>query len=402
LRVREILAAGADRSHLMFEGPVMLDPVFRPVELPAHLIGRPAPCDFFDARGTLLLRAGAPIVPRREQAPQPRRMFCEARVAERISPVDPIVQLRAAGVTLAQLADQARGGVPPAAAELVALAQALHELWLLDADACIGYARLVQFERPSVRHALLTALFTAELAAANGLSRHGALAVIGAATTMNIASMDFHDEMHALAGRPDAAMREEIREHPQESANLLERCGALPQDWLDAVAQHHENFDGSGYPLGLKRGGIALGARMLRIADILAARLTGRKRRAPRHWGIHHARDAQHLVQHVFGPDLEQLDQTLVRLLMARLGPFPPGTLVRLDNGELAVVSRRRPDARTTPREVLAFLGSHGRPLETPRVRQIGPRECRIHSYAHDELPRLPPFAWQRMWGYQH
>ena len=380
----------------------MFDPVLRPVELPAHLIGRPAPCDFFDARGTLLLRAGSPIVPRREQAPQPRRMFCEARVAERISPLDPIVQLRAAASTLSRLADETRGGALPAAEEFVALARELHELWLLDADARIGYARLVRFDRPSVCHTLLAALFAAELAAANGLPRQAAQDVIGAAATMNIASMDLHDEMFALAGRPDAATRDEIREHPQEAANLLERIGAFSQDWLDAVAQHHENFDGSGYPQRLRRGGITLGARMLRIADMLAARLTGRKRRGPRHWGIHHARDPQRLVEHVFGADLELLDQTLVRLLMTRLGAFPPGTLVRLGNGEMAVVTRRRPDARTTPRDVLAFIGGNGRPLETPRVRHIGPGECRIHSYAHDELPRLPPFPWQRVWGYHH
>jgi hypothetical protein len=126
----------------------------------------------------------------------------------------------------------------------------------------------------------------------------------------------------------------------------------------------------------------------------------GRRKRASRAWSLQQARDAQRLIRHVFGLDLEKLDQPLVRLLMARLGAFPPGSLVRLDNGELAVVGRRQSGAQAMPNEVLAFLGANGRLFETLRVRRIGLRECRIQGYVHDELSRLPAFDWQRIWGY--
>nr|MBL8457096.1 hypothetical protein [Zoogloeaceae bacterium] len=39
----------------------MLDSILRPVAVPPGLLGQPAPCDFFDVRGTLLLREGATI-----------------------------------------------------------------------------------------------------------------------------------------------------------------------------------------------------------------------------------------------------------------------------------------------------------------------------------------------------
>ncbi len=52
----------------------MLDTILRPVALPQHLLGRPAPCDFFDVKGTLLLKAGIPISPRTGQMPGARRL----------------------------------------------------------------------------------------------------------------------------------------------------------------------------------------------------------------------------------------------------------------------------------------------------------------------------------------
>lgn len=380
----------------------MLSTILRPVALPPDLIGQPAPCDLFDARGTLLLRQGASISLRAETPHRPCTVFCAAEQAERISPADPIGRLREIGMALGQLADAAVQGGVVAAEDFRDLARCTYEVWQLDADVCLGYVRLVQFDRASVCHAIHAALLVAELATANGLPDHMVVEVMGAALTMNLASMGLHDDMADYVGAPDVTTREALDAHPGDSVALLVELGDFPANWLAAVAQHHENIDGSGYPLGLRRGEITLAARMLRIADVLAARLSSRRGRTPRHWGLYQARDVTHLIEHVFGADLGQLDPTLVRLVMSRLGTFPPGSLVRLSNGELAVVSRRRAGQGPTPRDVLSFIGTHGRPLETPRLRQIGPRDVRIQGYAHDELPRLPPYEWPQMWGYRH
>ncbi len=382
----------------------MPEAIFRPVTLPPQLVGQPAPCDFFDARGTLLLRAGIHIEPRAASSLRSRRVFCEASHAERLVPGDPVRQLREVGRTLSGLAEAAIGGGTDAVrtGDFTALARRVYESWQLDADACLGYVRLSQFDRPSVCHAVRGALLAAELAAAGGLPEQESADLIGAALTMNLSSMRLHDDMFESPGAPDEAARRAIRAHPAGAATLLKRIGTFPRGWLDAVALHHENIDGSGYPHGLARTDIPLSARMLRVADVLAARLVGRRRRAPRHWGLHQTRDPQRLIEHVFGNDLRRLDPNLVRSLMSRLGAFPPGSLVRLSNGELAVVSRRHTERGEAPRDVLAFLGIDGRPLASPHLRRLDPRGCRIQAYAHDELPRLPPYAWQRVWGYRH
>lgn len=383
----------------------MLANVLRPVALPPALMGRPAPCDFFDARGTLLLRAGMPILPNaggNAMQPGGRRLYCHAEQAARISPADPINALRHVGEALSMLDELSHTPYLLGRDEFFELTEVLHQNWRLDADACIGYVRLASFDRPSVCHALLAALLAAELASANGLPPREQLITMGAALTMNLGSLRLHDDMHARVGAPDTTTRQQLENHPTLAANLLERIGGFPEDWIEAVAQHHECVDGSGYPQGLQRVEICLGARILRIADMLAARLHGRRARRPQYWSLQHARDPYKLMAHVFAADLSRIDHTLARLLMVRLGSFPPGSIVRLNTSELAVVSRRTTPPGEMPAEVLAFLDATGKPHAQLRMRKIGPRDCRILAYAHDDLPRLPACNWAAAWGYGH
>ncbi len=378
----------------------MLNAIRRPVSLPDALLGQAAPCDIFSARGTLIVKAGSLIPARIQDTSMPARIFCQAQAADQISRFDPTLALDQAGAALAKIADRIARNEPVASAELEGLARRMYDLWLLDADACLGYARLARFSRPSVCHVIHTALFATELATANGLKRDMIENLIGAALTMNLAKLGLHDVMFNLEGVPSPTLREEIRAHPTLSVDLLQRLGEFDPHWSAAVAAHHENMDGSGYPLGLKGTEIPLPARIVRVADTLAARLTGRKARPPRHWNIHYARDLRHLVTHVFGADEPLLDSSLMHRLLRALNRFAPGSLVRLNTNEIAVVTRRVPGQSLVPREVFAVSDAQGQIFTTPRLRAIGTRKCQIRGYAHDALPRLGGVDWPKAWGY--
>jgi len=143
------------------------------------------------------------------------------------------------------------------------------------------------------------------------------------------------------------------------------------------------------------------------LVDIFSARQRARRGRGPLYWSMSRARDLPGLTKQIFGDDLNVLDISLTRLLMGRLGLFPPGCVVRLSNGEMAIVSRRSydpvRDATLIPREVWSFLDANGQPHPVPCPRSInraGSRDFRILGYAHDDLPRLPAYDWPVIWGY--
>ncbi|MBI4405722.1 MAG: HD domain-containing protein [Deltaproteobacteria bacterium] len=69
---------------------------------------------------------------------------------------------------------------------------------------------------------------------------------------------------------------EEIKRHPLYGKESLEKIEAIPVDAKLAVVEHHENFDGTGYPYGLKEEQISRLSRIVTIADVFDALTTDR------------------------------------------------------------------------------------------------------------------------------
>jgi putative nucleotidyltransferase with HDIG domain len=72
-----------------------------------------------------------------------------------------------------------------------------------------------------------------------------------------------------------------IKRHPAEGMRiagpLLEWLGP----WAGAIAEHHERFDGDGYPAGLREHGISLGGRMVAAADAFDTMTAARSYKKP-------------------------------------------------------------------------------------------------------------------------
>ena len=71
---------------------------------------------------------------------------------------------------------------------------------------------------------------------------------------------------------------EEVRKHPVIGAQILEPLTFL-SGVVDLVRQHHEHYDGTGYPEGRKGNDILLGARIIHIADAYEAMRSARSYR---------------------------------------------------------------------------------------------------------------------------
>lgn len=70
-----------------------------------------------------------------------------------------------------------------------------------------------------------------------------------------------------------------VRRHSTLGAAILEKKG-YSHKIVDMVKSHHENCDGSGYPLNLSREEIPMGARIIRVCDVFAALTSDRSYRS--------------------------------------------------------------------------------------------------------------------------
>lgn len=73
----------------------------------------------------------------------------------------------------------------------------------------------------------------------------------------------------------------EMRRHPEEGAAFAAPLRAWLGDWAHSIEQHHEKWDGSGYPKGLAGKKIALGARIVAVADAYDVMTSHRSYRRP-------------------------------------------------------------------------------------------------------------------------
>ena len=68
-------------------------------------------------------------------------------------------------------------------------------------------------------------------------------------------------------GKPDEAEWRILQGHPLEGARLAAPLASWLGPWADTIAQHHEKYDGTGYPYGLSGDEISLGGRIVAVAD---------------------------------------------------------------------------------------------------------------------------------------
>lgn len=185
----------------------------------------------------------------------------------------------------------------------------------------------------AVRHCIETAVVTVVIARSMGLAAAGTLTVTAAALTMNVGMLRHHENFqskHALSSEEMAI----IRRHPEESVGMLRDVGIEDDDWISCVLMHHENDQGSGYPSGIASPEVTLNAKLLSFADRYCAQVSARNYRK----SILPSLALRNLVEDRESP----VDPYLVSCFEHELGDFPPGCLVRLEGGEIGVVSRRQ------------------------------------------------------------
>lgn len=105
-----------------------------------------------------------------------------------------------------------------------------------------------------------------------------------------------------------------VRRHPTDGVEML--AGAsLVEPALDAIRHHHERWDGTGYPLGVKGEQVPLLARIIAVADSYDAMTSARPYRAPL--------DASEAVQELAAGRGSQFDPRCVDAMLTVLPSLP-------------------------------------------------------------------------------
>ncbi|HMC52489.1 MAG TPA: HD domain-containing phosphohydrolase [Acidimicrobiales bacterium] len=83
----------------------------------------------------------------------------------------------------------------------------------------------------------------------------------------DIGKLTVHPDILNKPGKLDVAEWEALRDHPLEGARLVQPLVGWLGEWGSSIEQHHERWDGRGYPYGLRAEEISYGGRIVAVAD---------------------------------------------------------------------------------------------------------------------------------------
>ena len=363
----------------------------------ALTIGRPLPWDVYDADGNILLRQGYVIQtdsqleqlfergrfkPRKIERPQ-EETFEDTR--DRNPFADYPDLLHSLEATLKAITDSD----PSAQKRLLGLARMIERTCTESPDATLALVHLYSIGPVIHEQILFYAILCQFIGRQFGLEEKRVAVLTAAALTANLGLVPIADKLNASNTVLNDEQRGVIRKHPERSIQALQAAGIDNKLLLTIIAQHHEQADGSGYPKGLSGTEIRPEAEILALAERYVAMITKRAYRQRMN-----VADARKLIANLADGKFRP---AIPKALLQILGEYPPGILVRLENNEVGVVTRRPVRARGP--FVKAIFGSRGNRYTGTFERDTSEPDFGIQSLEEPEV--MPSMDFSLVWGFR-
>lgn len=371
------------------------------------VLGEPLPFSVYDERGNLLLRKGMVIT----MPDQVDRLVHRGAVVDELellamsAPVRPLAERQPPPPAKEAPFDRIGGLIlnlkhiigtvlkTPAQIDMSArigrIAAAIQETCSEDIDSALAAPYLDFQNAYIVVHQIMGAVLTEIIARRKGVPAEQRLSMVCAALTRDLGQMSLQVELDRIDGPLPPALREQVRAHPLQGVELLKLAGVTDPIWLDAIRFHHERLDGSGYPLGAKGEQIPLGGRILALADCYSAMSK------PRPYGIK-THSPQNALREIHARRDAEIDGELANFLLQSVGMYPPGAIVRLKCGEIAVVKSAALKAENA--RVFSVYNSNGMVLTTPTPRSTTAAEFEITGTVPFSECRSAAVTMKRIW----
>ena len=207
--------------------------------------------------------------------------------------------------------------------------------------ALISLTKLRAFDEYTYNHSINVGVLTVGFARFIGLPRDVILPLGLAGLLHDLGKARIPD---AILNKPGKLTDEEftvIKKHPTKGVRLLRRLKGISEEVLRGVGEHHEKFNGNGYPEGRTADHIGLFASLISLADVYDALTSERVYKK----GI----QPNKAMGTIFSLRGQDFFPTQVERFVNFLGIYPIGSLVQLSDGMFALVSSPNPGTPLHP-----------------------------------------------------
>jgi HD-GYP domain-containing protein (c-di-GMP phosphodiesterase class II) len=217
----------------------------------------------------------------------------------------------------------------------------IYKLTFQDSMNVIGYIMALTPEVDLAKNALNSAIFASSLAIIQGFSKREILQLIGASLFHDIGMLSASEHIVQKKAHLSTSEYNMIKLHPLRSARFASEVLFFSKEVSLIIIQHHEYWNGTGYPAGLKEQAIEKGARILAIADAFSAMISKKSYRD--------SLIGYDAIKNLMEDTQKQFDPDLIQSFVKMMGAYPIGSIVLLNNGLIAQVVNSNPEMPFMP-----------------------------------------------------
>lgn len=280
-------------------------------------------------------------------------------------------------------------GNPDCTDKINSLAKDVLNLCVREPDAVLAAVH-VPNEFPYIYfHPLQCAYLSVLIARRAGFTDDECLCLAVASVLANVSMRHTQDRLTNQKEPLKPEQENIIKKHSQKTVEMLRAVNFSNETVMNIILEHHERCDGSGYPHAFSRDDICRGALVLAVADRYGAMVSSRSYREPLL--------TKEALQHLFKDQGCHYEVQFSLLLIKELTIFPPGSFVKLTNGEIAIVVFR---GKMSPMEPLlkSVLGANGEEYANPLVRDLSIHDFEIEASCSYQSEK--PLNCGKIWGY--
>ncbi len=211
--------------------------------------------------------------------------------------------------------------------------QSIVDLILSQELSLMGMTTLKDYDEYTYQHCVNVAILSIAVGHRLGLTKQQ-LSQLGVSGLFHdIGKVVIPNEVLAKPGRLSPAEWAQMQSHPIEGVKIITRLHGLSPLAMRAIAvayEHHMNIDLSGYPQVKRPREQNLMSRIVAICDCFDAMTAHRSYQK-------HPFTPYEALHYMTTKIPERFDATLLKVFIQTVGIYPPGTLVRLSTGELAL-----------------------------------------------------------------
>ena len=210
-------------------------------------------------------------------------------------------------------------------------------------NSMIGYilgGEVSGFElaKSSVNSAILSALIAAEM----HLPNHKIMQIVTGALLHDVGMLRLPKELVTKRGGLSEAELQRMQAHPVYAFRIVTKELLYPEDVGVIVLQHHERWDGEGYPRKMLGSAIEAGARIVSVADAFEAMVSQKPYR--------NSMMGYQAMKNLLSDNSRRFDPDVLKAFIQTMGIYPIGSIILLNSGALARVIEVQGTAPLRPR----------------------------------------------------